>query len=182
MVTRMLALLASIAFALPLQLQASALSAVRSAPWEDTCDTPNHHQLDFWIGKWSLSRVQPDGTEEPGEHNIVEKAFDGCAIRENYSAPGNFTGGSITAYDRGHGEWRQLYADASGAVVTFHGNWMGDHMELTAKLVGKQGSPFTMRLTLKPRSDGSVRLTYETSRDEITWKPNTDLIYRRERP
>ena len=143
------------------------------------CDSPRHHELDFWIGEWNLTRIEADGTQETGEHNVVEKSFSGCGIRESYTAPGGFSGGSVSAYDKGHDEWRQFYADSSGAAADFHGGWKDDHIELMAHLIGKQGKPFTMRLTMTPRPDGSIRFFYETSADETNWKRNTELIYRR---
>ena len=152
------------------------------ASGQSSCESPNHHQLDFGIGTWTIGRIQPNGTEQPGESNVIEKAFGGCGLRESYRAMGDFTGGSITAYDAAHGQWHQLYTDASGAVVDFRGSWEGDHMAFLASMIGPKGNPFTMRLTMTPRADGSVRLFYETSRDGTTWKPNTDLIYHRATP
>jgi hypothetical protein len=49
-----------------------------------TCDTPEHHQLDFWLGDWQVF----DGTtNELVAVDHIEKHSEGCIIQQNHDIP-----------------------------------------------------------------------------------------------
>src|SRR5215813_9919828 len=56
------------------------------------CDTPEHRQLDFWVGDWDVvvhARQTPDGpfADAKGRQH-VESILGGCAVAETFSADG----------------------------------------------------------------------------------------------
>src|SRR3984957_17971635 len=45
-----------------------------------TCDTPQHHQMDFWVGDW---QVFDNETQQLVAFDRVEKQYAGRIIQEN---------------------------------------------------------------------------------------------------
>ncbi len=92
------------------------------------CDTPQSHQFDFWVGKWT---VTPNG--HPDRHvanSLIEKLYQGCAVRENWAPLKGGPGGSLSAYAGADHHWRQAWVDSSGAFAAFTGGWNGKAMVL----------------------------------------------------
>lgn len=53
----------------------ASLSLAQSAPVQPpprppACETPEHRQFDFWVGRWD---VYPTGTDRLIAHSLVEK-------------------------------------------------------------------------------------------------------------
>ena len=67
--TLQMRLAVGIVFAFAAQARAQSGSTAAMSPPSPARETPNHHQLDFWIGKWNLTRILPDGTERSSEHS-----------------------------------------------------------------------------------------------------------------
>ena len=164
----------------------TAPSAAIPAP--TSCSGPEHRQFDFWVGDWDLYQR---GKEQLVGHNLIEKLFDGCVIRETWTPlrrPGQagLSGGSsLNHYDRGQGRWHQTWIDSSNTRVIFEGGMVGDKMVLAGFWPGVNG----------PGKDGLVRMTYvkistnqvdqigEVSTDHgITWNPSFGFTYKRRNP
>src|SRR4051812_10357689 len=113
-------------FAALLLLFATAATAQVAAPPKAApagCDTPESHQLDFWVGKWE---VHPNGVNQIMAHSLIEKKYSGCAIRENWMPVGKELsggGGSLSGYDQRTGQWRQTWYDSTGGRVQFDGGF-----------------------------------------------------------
>ena len=75
-------------------------TAATAAP-PPACATPEHHQFDFWIGKWDVFDAK---TGEGAGSSLIESFYGGCALRENWNEPG-FTGGSLNIF--ADGKWHQ---------------------------------------------------------------------------
>lgn len=142
------------------------------------CDTPQSHQFDFWVGRWSVS---PTG--HPEKHvadSLIETLYSGCAIRENWMplTPGG-DGGSLSSYVPADSGWRQTWVDASGARVDFKGGWDGHAMILTG-VWPQPGHPTQLTRMTYTAVDGAVRQLGESSDDAgKTWQPSFDFIYRK---
>jgi hypothetical protein len=144
------------------------------------CDSPQSHQFDFWVGRWVVS---PTG--HPGMHvadSLIEKLYQGCGVRENWSPLQGGAGGSLSAYVPADPGWRQTWVDADGAYVEFRGGWNGKAMVLTGRWP-QPGHPGQLtRMTYTRGQDGSVRQLGQVS-DDVgrSWSPGFDFTYRRGR-
>lgn len=76
------------------------------------CATPRHRQFDFWVGAWD---VYATGTNTLVAHSLIERRYNGCAIRENWMPLQGQGGGSFSAWRPGTNNWRQTWVDSSGA-------------------------------------------------------------------
>ncbi len=172
----MKALLAFILFTPTLAL---AQPVAPPAPPPAACDTAEGRQFDFWVGRWSVSpRAHP---ERHVADSLIEKLYQGCAIRENWMPlQAGQDGGSLSSYVVADAGWRQTWVDTSGARVDFKGGWNGRAMVLTG-LWPQPGHPTQLtRMTYTAASDGSVRQLGESSDDNgATWQPSFDFIYRK---
>ena len=80
-------------FSLPASVQAE--SAV--------CDTPQHHQFDFWVGEW---QVVPTAGGLPQGASHIEKELGDCVIWENWKSLGNpYAGKSYNVYNTSLKRW-----------------------------------------------------------------------------
>jgi hypothetical protein len=172
-----------LAFAMWLGLTSTAIAqpASRPAPTLPSCDTPESHQLDFWVGKWE---VHPRNSDRIVAHSLIEKRYAGCAIRENWMPVGrelNGGGGSLSLYDSRAGHWRQTWVDSSGTRVDFDGGFADGVMTITGTWAnfGGPGKDALVRMSYQLQPDGQVRQWGEASSDGgKSWSPAFDFLYR----
>ena len=160
---------------------AGSASAQTASAGPAGCDTPESHQLDFWIGKWE---VHPNGADKIVAHSLIEKKYTGCAVRENWMPLGKELtggGGSLSSYDLRSKKWRQAWVDSSGARVDLDGGFADGVMSITgnwANFAGP-GKDALVRMNYQKQADGQVRQWAEASTDQgKTWKPAFDFLYR----
>jgi hypothetical protein len=150
-----------------------------------TCDTPEHHRLDFWLGDWQVF----DGTtNELVAVDHIEKHSEGCIIQQTmtfltdmYRRPGighRLAGMSISRFD---GEqWVQMWADNQWGAILFRGapetaGSAGSMVFVTAIASRKRD----VKLVYQSRPDGSVRiLQYVAPFGSGKWVQYGDLVYR----
>ena len=154
-------------------------SATAPAPTPPACAGAEHRQFDFWVGSWDV-----DPTGKPGQvaHSLIEKLYDGCAIRENWMPFGRPGGGSLNNYVTKDGRWHQTWVDSSNSRVLFAGGLVNGKMVLTGFWAGVNGpgQDGLVRMTYTPNADGSVRQLGEVSTDHgLTWGPSFDFTYRK---
>jgi len=65
-----------------------------------TCDTPAHHQFDFWIGGWDVS----DSNGHAGT-NTVTLEENGCLVHEHWKGAEGSSGQSFNYFDGADGKW-----------------------------------------------------------------------------
>lgn len=140
------------------------------------CSAAANRQFDFWVGEWS---VTDQSTGKPAGHSRIDKQFDGCAIRENWTSPG-FSGGSLNGYRAADGKWHQMWMDSAGAVRHFSGGLdPAGHMVLTAEQPRPSGGARLIRMTFTANADGSVRQYSDFSDDNGGhWQLRYDFLYR----
>lgn len=187
----------SAAAAAALGLGAAALPAMASppatasqpdrAPLEQTtapanCDTPQHHQFDFWLGDW---QVFDAGTHQLVAVDRVEKHSHGCIIEQNmtfltdlYRRPGvkyRLAGMSINRFDGD--AWLQMWADNQWGAIFLRGT-----LDASGSMVLISAIPSRHRdvkLVYEKQADGSVRnLQYVAPAGSGKWVKYGDLIYR----
>ncbi len=143
-----------------------ALGAV-TATAHAACPAAEHHQFDFWLGRWEV--FTPDG-KLAGE-NRIEAVANGCALLESWQGKGGFSGSSLNSYDATTKQWHQHWVDSSGARLVIAGGWDGRRMLLA--------SP-TDRISWTPNADGTVRQLWEQTADGgQSWKTAFDGLYKR---
>ncbi len=160
-----------------LSLTALPALAQTASPAKPACDTPESHQFDFWVGKWEVfPKAHPD---KKVANSLIEKLYDGCAVRENWMPLRGPGGGSLNAFLPAAGVWRQTWLD-TGGFADFKGGFNGKAMVITG-LWPQPGHPDQLtRMSYTPRPDGSVEQAGESSDDGgKTWQPSFDLIYRK---
>ena len=157
---------------------APALHAQQQQPRPPACTSPEHRQFDFWVGSWNVYRT---GTETQVARSLVERLYDGCAIRENWMPLSGSGGGSLNAYRPSARVWRQAWTDGGNGWGAFEGGLADGKMVLTGRWEGMNG-PGTValvRMTYSREPGGAVRQLGETSDDDgRSWKGSFDLTYR----
>src|SRR5215204_4787827 len=91
-------------------LLALALAAFAGAqslprPPAKSCESVEHRQFDFWVGRWDV--FGPAG-KKVGE-NRIELIADGCALLEQWTGNGGVTGKSLNIYDTVDRRWHQTW-------------------------------------------------------------------------
>jgi hypothetical protein len=150
---------------------AAALGLLALPAQAKPCDGPEFRQFDFWVGRW---QVTPTGRDQVVAESLIEKLYDGCAIRENWMPKNSAGGGSLNGYRPETKTWRQVWLDKDGLWTEYEGRWTGQAMVMQTK------GPELSRMTFTPNPDGSVRQLGEDSKDGgKTWKPSFDFTYRK---
>jgi hypothetical protein len=140
------------------------------------CDTPEHHQFDFWVGRWDVYRSD---TNQLVAESLIEKLYGGCAVRENWTPTGGTGGGSLNSYRPGEGVWRQTWTDSSNNWNEYAGGLVGGDIVLNGTSVNAAGAKIPVRITYKRGTDGSVLQIGEQSLDDgKTWQLRYHFTYR----
>ena len=149
------------------------------------CDTPQHHQFDFWLGDW---QVFDASTDKLVAFDRVEKRYDGCVVEQNmtfmtdlYRRPGasyRLSGMSINRYDGE--EWLELWADNQWGAIAMRGS-----PDSNGAMVLKTITPSRhrdLKIVWENHADGTVRiLQYVAPAGSGRWQKYGDLVYRKNR-
>ncbi|MGB6310762.1 MAG: hypothetical protein WBF89_23505 [Steroidobacteraceae bacterium] len=177
---------ASAALALSL-FSASSCAAADRAPLEQTtapasCDTPEHHQFDFWVGDWQVFDAD---SHQLVALDRVEKHSQGCIIQQNltfltdlYRRPGvkyRLAGISVNRFD---GEaWLQMWADNQWGAIFLRGSLDARGAMVLVSVIPSRNRD--VKLVYEKRADGTVRnLQYVAPAGSGKWVKYGDLIYR----
>ncbi|HYJ28738.1 MAG TPA: hypothetical protein VEW25_00155 [Allosphingosinicella sp.] len=158
----------------------AATSAAAQAPSAPTraCTSEAHRAFDFWIGRWDVYRTDTDALVA---HSLIERMYDGCAIRENWMPHGRAGGGSLSSYDPAARRWRQVWVDSANTRATFEGGIEDGAMVLTGRWAGYDGpgTELLARMTYRRGEAGTVTQRVEVSRDGgRSWSLGSAFLYR----
>jgi hypothetical protein len=135
------------------------------------CQTPEHRQFDFWLGEWEV--FLPNG-KKAGDSRI-ESIAAGCALLENWTGTGGFSGKSLNSYDGTDKRWHQSWVDSSGSRLELAGAYADKRMVLSSAPGGT-----VQRIAWSVNDDGSVRQLWEATEDAgKTWTVQFDGRYMR---
>ena len=165
-------------FAAILLLIAQSTAAPATPPSPPKCEGPDYAALDFWVGEWD---VFPAGSDTPIAKSVIEKLYNGCAIRENWMPLKGAAGGSLTGRDPLTGRWRQTWIGAAPGPVYFDGGPVDGRMVLTGWWPGSgpKGEDGLTRMSYSKLGDGAARQFGEFSADHgVTWVTSFDFTYR----
>ncbi len=171
----------TLAAALLAAAPAFAQTPPAAPPRPPACASADHRAFDFWVGKWDVyPTAQPDKLVA---HSLIERLYNGCAVRENWMPLGGNDGGSLNSFVGGPVAegWRQTWVGSGGERVDFKGGWDGKAMVLTGfwANVNGPGQDALVRMTYTRGADGAVRQLGEASTDDgKTWGPSFDFTYR----
>jgi hypothetical protein len=169
------ALLLALVFSGAASAQAPAPAPAPTPP-PPACETPEHRQFDFWVGRWD---VYPTGTDRLVAHSLIERLYAGCVIRENWMPLRGTGGGSLNSWIPAQRRWRQVWADSSNGYKDFSGGIDGEAMVLTAETTGADGRPALERMRFTREAGGAVRQLGTLSTDGgASWQPSYDFTYR----
>lgn len=147
-----------------------------------TCDTPQHHQLDFWVGDWQVFDAE---TNQLVAFERVEKHSQGCIVQENltfltdmYRRPGvkyRLAGIGVNRFD---GEsWLQMWADNQWGAIFLRGAPDADGNMVFVTVIPSRKRD--VKLVYENRPDGTVRiLQYVAPTGSGKWVKYGDLINR----
>lgn len=156
---------------------ASAQTSQPQAP-VPACNASEYRQFDFWVGEWD---VYPAKSDKPVARSVIERLYDGCAIRENWMPLARSGGGSLNSFRPSDGKWHQLWVDSQGSWLEFVGQAASGGMILQSS-AAETNQPIT-RMTFSPFPDGTVRQLGETSADGgKSWTTSFDFTYRPRAP
>jgi len=160
-------------------LLAAASMIVATHAHAQGCDSPESHQLDFWIGDWQLSYTE-DG-KAATSRNRVTKILDGCVVLEEFDgAPGApLKGRSVSMFDRASGRWKQTWVDNSGAYLDFTGGLEDGHMVFSRE--ARRGAKrFLQRMVFDEVTRDGLRWRWQRSDDGgKAWITQWEIAYRR---
>ena len=146
-----------------------ATLAQTPTPPPPACQSAEYRQFDFWIGEWE---VFLPGGKKAGDSRI-ESIAAGCALLENWSGNGGFSGKSLNSYDSEDKRWHQSWVDSSGSRLELVGSYADKRMVLSSA----PGST-VQRIAWSVNDDGSVRQLWESSVDGgKTWAVQFDGKY-----
>lgn len=146
-------------------------------PYESpSCNSSDHHEFDFMHGTWSM-KVFKDGKWVPGGYSVHKPALGGCVSFEyvSYENWGDFykslsgraglAGFSISSFDKKAGNWRQVWHDDTGSVITtFRGRKFKNGMRFVGHAPGDDGAEL-QKLEWTVTGEGLRELTYDMSTD-----------------
>jgi hypothetical protein len=150
-----------------------------------TCDTPQHHLMDFWVGDW---QVFDAATKERVALDRIEKLYEGCVVEQHltfltdlYRRPGVKVRLAGIAVNRFDGEsWLQMWADNQWGAILLRGrpNASGN-MEFVSVIPSRHRD---VRLVYEKHADGTLSiLEYVAPAGSGKWVKYGDLLYRRNR-
>ena len=162
-------------------------NAADHAPLEQSaapsnCDTPQHHQFDFWVGEWQVF----DATDNSlVGYDRIDKHSEGCIVQQNltfltdmYRRPGvkyRLSGISVNRFDGE--EWLEMWADNQwGAIFLRGGIDANGAMVLITAIPSRHRD---VKLVYAKQPDGTVRnKQYVAPAGSGKWVLYGDLIYR----
>jgi hypothetical protein len=155
-----------------------AIAALAQAP-SVGCNSPESHQMDFWLGEWDAQYVM-NGVKGVS-HNRITKTLDGCAILEEFTgAPGMpLEGRSYSVYDRNAGAWKQTWVDNQGGYLDFVGG-LEEGNRVFARQFQRQGKTTMQRMLFRDVKPDAFKWLWQNSTDGgTTWNTAWEIDYRR---
>ncbi|WP_129794116.1 hypothetical protein [Sphingosinicella sp. CPCC 101087] len=160
----------------PASGQPPAAPARAPVPAPPVCTTPEHRQLDFWVGRWD---VFPTGTDRLVARSLIERLYGGCVIREHWMPLDGAGGGSLNSWVPAEGRWRQIWTDGRNGWRDYAGGMEDGAIVLTATTAGPDGAARLNRMRFTREPGGAVRQVDTWSADGgRTWNAGFDYTYR----
>jgi hypothetical protein len=141
---------------------------------------PEAHQLDFWIGDWTVTpwAAGPSVSIGPRSENHISPILEHCVIEENWVAASGAKGRSMNFFDPNRRLWRQIWMDESMWSLDYEGSYSDGAMRFHGWSRGPNGQTRLEKLTFFNISPDTVRQLFEQSTDSgKTWATTFDGRY-----
>lgn len=137
-----------------------------------TCDSENHDDIDFWVGKWNATWEGGSGTNE------ITREYNGCVIRENFKGS-NLKGMSVSSYSPVDKMWRQIWLDEQNGFLDLKGFYDGDNYIFHT--TPNPGNPDTqLQMVFSDIKHESFTWTWMSTTDGgKNWQNNWQISYSR---
>jgi tetratricopeptide (TPR) repeat protein len=135
---------------------------------------PRNRAFDFWIGDWDVFDTK--SRDKVGESH-VELSLEKCVLIENWAGKYGDTGKSFNHLDPESGKWRQYWVSSNGSVNTYEGDVQDGVMHFSGISRARGAAPTAVRLTFRPKPDGSVEQIGEGLSAGNDWVVNYDFTY-----
>lgn len=134
----------------------------------ETCsENAGSRQLDFWVGKWTVTYPGMPG----GANSIVRLELDKCMIVESWDSGKGHWGENMLAYSSDDKKWHGMFADNQGRVHVFEGKAADGSAEFLGPSVGPKEEAELNRIKVVRLTADKVEQSWEKSRDGgATWK------------
>lgn len=143
------------------------------------CDSPESHQLDFWVGEWDLSYANAKG-ETAKSRNRITKTLDGCVVLEEFTG-GTGTkldGRSFSTFDRATKRWKQVWVDNTASYLEFEATTVDGNMAF-ARAFERGGKTTHQRMVFRDVKPDSLKWLWQQSTDGTTWTTQWEIEYKR---
>lgn len=140
----------------------------------------NATSFDFWVGKWTATWKNPDGTTANAT-NTIEKTLNGTVLQEHFNDPNSgFKGTSISVFNPKTNEWHQAWADNQGGYYDFIGETIGAKKIFKTQPVTKDDTVYIQRMVFYDITHTSLTWDWESTIDGgKTWTLNWRVNYTR---
>lgn len=156
-------------------LFAAAVAAATSVP-PPTCNAPENHALDFWLGDWNARWQGGKGS------NHIVKSYEGCVVEEHFDGrPGTHTmGHSVSSYVASQKRWRQTWVDNEDGYIDLAGGPDGKGNFVLTTLPGP-GSPKASRMMFTDIRKDSFTWRWQATADGKVWADSWVIHYTRKK-
>jgi len=138
-------------------------AAENSKPCTKNADA---HQLDFWIGEWTVSHNESANTAK----SKVYSSLDQCILIESWEGDGDHTGQNVLAYNSEEKQWLLLFADNFGHAHLFQGKASPGMVEFDGTSHDSNGAVVLHKLKIVRKDANEVEQSWEKSSDNgATW-------------
>ncbi|MBL7961613.1 hypothetical protein JNL27_15370 [bacterium] len=119
---------------------------------------------DFWVGEWSATWDNGNGTVGKGTNKIV-KILDEKVIQENFADEAGFKGTSISVFNPTQKKWHQAWADNQGGYFDLEGEVIGDKKIFKTKVKEVNDKKYIQRMVFYDIKPQSFTWDWEKSED-----------------
>jgi hypothetical protein len=140
--------------------------------------------FDFWVGDWSATWKNADGTAGKGR-NRIQRTLDGKVIEEQFEEdaadpPPVLRGHSVSVLQQQAGVWRQAWVDNQGGYFSFTASVEGDKRIFATAFYGEGDKIKGQRMVFRDITRDAFMWDWEgTSDGGKTWTLLWQIAYKR---
>lgn len=148
---------------------------------QQPCSTPEHRQMDFWLGEWDVRWEEFPGIPAGSGSNVITRAYAGCVIQEAFDggpSTGGLIGHSVSVYHAPVGMWRQTWVDNQGGYFALTGGAAENGAFILTTDRISESAPH-QRMVFEDIAPESLTWRWQRSADGRTWTDQWVIHYTR---
>jgi hypothetical protein len=146
------------------------------------CASPEHRQMDFWLGAWDVRWDESPSTPAGQGTNTITREYGGCVIQEAFDggpATNNLIGHSVSVFHAPLGLWRQTWVDNQGGYFALSGGPVGEDFVLVNTRLADAAPHLRMRF--EDITPDSLTWRWQASADGgAIWSDSWVIFYTRQ--